>query len=77
MSLEECTTEWGVCGRLENKNGPMYRSTIYCKFYRDMEPYLEYLERVTDCANGSPLIVGMDRACGIAKMSTSCPTIST
>lgn len=68
MCVKECTNECAVCVRINIKKGPMYGCTIYCKFNRKTEPYLEYLERVIDCANGRPLIVGMDRPCAIAKL---------
>ena len=60
MCVEECTNEWGVCVRLDSKTGSMYVCSMYCKFNREIEPYLEYLERVIDCAKGRPLIVGMN-----------------
>ena len=60
MCVEECTNEWGVCVRLDSKSGSMYVCSMYCKFNRKIEPYLEYLERVIDCAKGRPLIVGMN-----------------
>ncbi|KAJ3639214.1 hypothetical protein Zmor_004082 [Zophobas morio] len=28
MCVEECTNEWGVCVRLDSKNGPMYVGSI-------------------------------------------------
>ncbi|KAK9701484.1 Endonuclease-reverse transcriptase [Popillia japonica] len=45
---------------MKDQAGERYVASVYCRYGRDLQPYLEYIERLVDAVGGLPLIVSMD-----------------
>lgn len=60
MPVEEFTNYFGVCVRIGGTFGFIYVASVYCKFAEDLEPYIEYIRRLTVRFADEALIIGMD-----------------
>lgn len=53
----------GVCVHVSGCGLSMYFVSVYCRFVHDIEPYLEYIEKIVDCTN-----IGHGHECCISFM---------
>ncbi|KAH8307498.1 hypothetical protein KR044_008577, partial [Drosophila immigrans] len=55
-----CSTNWGVCVRLNGKFGRLIVASVYCAFGEPPEPYIAYMDEVLLLASSDPIILGID-----------------
>lgn len=60
LTVNECVSELGVCLWLKGRAVEMYVVSVYCTFGEDLEPYLEYMRKVTTVCGNVCMIAGMD-----------------
>ncbi|KAK9747042.1 Reverse transcriptase (RNA-dependent DNA polymerase) [Popillia japonica] len=60
MGLPSRTNEYAACVWMKDQAGERYVASVYCRYGRDLQPYLEYIESLVDAVGGLPLIVSMD-----------------
>lgn len=58
LGASECTNVYGgfVCVRLKRNFGELYVVSVYCRYGRDIDPYLSYMERVLDFVCGQHVV---------------------
>lgn len=60
VCVDEYTSELAVCVWLKGDFGELIVVSMYCRYGRDIEPYLAYMDRVNEFARGKYVLFGMD-----------------